>query len=107
MKPISGGQAFLVAFLVVAGSSFVEADSRHWTIRGSYAITPTAPLRIVHQQQLLMDDYVVEECRIFQSDAFDHTLQWNDQTDMNALHGKPIRLEFNLKQAELFSFWFE
>ena len=37
----------------------------------------------------------------------DHVLKWSSQADMRALQGQAARLEFNLKQTELFSFWFE
>ena len=63
MKPSSCGQSVLAAVLAVAASSLVKADSNQWTIQGSYAITPTTPLRVGNQRQLLMDNYVVEDRR--------------------------------------------
>ena len=48
-----------------------------------------------------------QQCHAFQGDAIDHTLRWKGQTGMQGLQGQAIRLEFNLQQAELFSFWFE
>ena len=48
-----------------------------------------------------------EQCNVFSADSIDHTIQWREQDDLSGLKGKAIRLEFSLKQAELFSFWFE
>jgi len=48
-----------------------------------------------------------EQCRVFSADSIDHTIDWKQQEDLSSLKGKAIRLEFSLKQAELFSFWFE
>ncbi len=39
------------------------ANDEALTIKGSYSIRPTPPLKIGHRRQLLMDDYVVEDRR--------------------------------------------
>jgi len=40
-------------------------------------------------------------------DSTDHFINWKGQESLDALKGKSVRLHFWLREAELFSFWFE
>jgi hypothetical protein len=43
----------------------------------------------------------------FTGDVLDATMHWNDAADAPSLAGDVVRLHFGLKNAELYSFWFE
>ncbi|MFB3902390.1 MAG: hypothetical protein ACE15E_02970 [Acidobacteriota bacterium] len=43
----------------------------------------------------------------FVNDSTDAVLNWKAQPDFDELKGRPIRLHFWLRQAELYSFWFD
>lgn len=43
----------------------------------------------------------------FSGDSIDHVVNWKGQENLEAFAGKAVRLQFRLKQAELYSFWFE
>ncbi len=40
-------------------------------------------------------------------DSTDHAVNWTDQESLDALKGKAVRVHFWLRDAELFSFWFD
>ena len=43
----------------------------------------------------------------FTGDSIDHEVNWKGQKDLSAWKDKPIRLEFRMTRASLYSFWFE
>ena len=53
-----------------------------------------------------LDDYGYDRAAEFTGDSTDHGYRWKGGADPAALKGKPIRLHFWLKKAELYSFWF-
>jgi len=78
----------------------------------------TKPL-LLEGSALTVNAYVVEEMRVrlldrdgnpltgfgwidIKGDAIDHPLKWKQ--DLNMLKGKPVRLEFQLRDAQLFGF---
>ena len=40
-------------------------------------------------------------------DSIDHVVEWKGRKDLESLQGKAVRFEFELRKAELFSFWIE
>ena len=56
---------------------------------------------------LALPQWSYDQCAAFSGDSVDHTVLWEEGADLGELRDKVIRLEFSLKQAELFSFWFE
>ena len=53
-----------------------------------------------------LNDYGYDRATEFTGDSLDHRYGWKTGADTAALKGKPIRLHFWLKKAELYSFWF-
>lgn len=47
------------------------------------------------------------EAGALSGDALDKTVAWGEQTDLSQLVGKPVRIRFVLKDAQLYSFRFE
>jgi hypothetical protein len=48
--------------------------------------------------------YSREKCRLVHGDGTSQAIRW-DGADLSELAGKPVRLRFNLKNAQLYSFW--
>jgi hypothetical protein len=51
--------------------------------------------------------FKLEECPALFGNAVDYTVRWKNGDDVSALAGKPVRLRFVLKDADLYSFKFE
>lgn len=47
------------------------------------------------------------ECRAITYDSVDRVVAWKAGTDVSALAGRPVRLRFSLRDADVFSFRFE
>jgi len=50
--------------------------------------------------------FTVEDCPEIIGDEIDHTVTWSAGNDVSALSGKPVRIQFLLKDADLFSLRF-
>ena len=51
--------------------------------------------------------YSQDECPEFIGDEIEHVVQWKNGSDVGQLAGKPIRLRFVMKDADLYSFRFK
>ncbi len=51
--------------------------------------------------------YALEDCQPISYDDIDRVMSWKSGTDLSALAGKPVRLRWQLRDADVFSFWFE
>ena len=50
--------------------------------------------------------YTLSECPEIYGDEIEHLVTWNGQSDLSTLAGRPIRLRFVLRDADLFAFGF-
>ena len=50
--------------------------------------------------------YSIKDCKEIYGDTIKREVNWKNGTDVSALAGKPVRLRFVLKDADLFSFQF-
>jgi hypothetical protein len=50
--------------------------------------------------------YTLNECPAHFGDTIDRTVTWKSGPDIGALAGKPIRIRFQLKDADLYSYKF-
>jgi hypothetical protein len=48
--------------------------------------------------------FTMEECRAFTGDAVRHVMTWGKRTRLTELKGKRVRLRFELRHADLYSF---
>ncbi len=48
-----------------------------------------------------------DRCQSFTGDSTDQILAWREMKDLESLRGESIRLQFQLREAHLYSFWFE
>jgi len=53
-----------------------------------------------------LDGFLFEDCREMVGDDVALTVQWKQGSDVSALAGKPVRLRFRLKDADLYSLKF-
>jgi len=53
-----------------------------------------------------IDKFTLADCTPLRGDAIEQTVAWERDADVGTLAGKPIRLRFELKDADLFSFRF-
>jgi hypothetical protein len=51
--------------------------------------------------------FALEDCRPISGDDPDRALAWKNGSDVSALAGKPIRLRWALKDADVFAFRFQ
>ncbi len=51
-------------------------------------------------------DYALDDCPQIIGDRIEHTVRWRSGADVGPLAGKPVRLQFELKDADLFSLKF-
>ena len=50
--------------------------------------------------------FSLEDCHLQYGDQLDRTVSWTGGSDVGALAGRPVRLKFELKDADIFSFRF-
>lgn len=53
-----------------------------------------------------LDGFRLEDCLPIFGDALERTVPWSDGSDVRKLAGKPVRLRFVLRDADLYSFQF-
>ena len=53
-----------------------------------------------------IEGFALKDCPEIIGDRLEHTVSWKQGVDVSALAGKPVRLRFVLKDADLFSLQF-
>ena len=51
--------------------------------------------------------FAFKDCDELFGDSVDRRVTWNKKSDVSSLTGKPVRLQFRLKDADLFSYQFQ
>ena len=51
--------------------------------------------------------FMLDDCHLQYGDQLDRIVSWKSGTDVSKLEGKPVRLRFELKDADLYSFRFD
>ncbi|HHM12182.1 MAG TPA: hypothetical protein ENJ16_01415 [Planctomycetaceae bacterium] len=51
--------------------------------------------------------FELSSCDVIFGDTIDRTVTWKGSNDVGALAGKPVRLRFRLKDADLYAFQFK
>ena len=54
-----------------------------------------------------MSGFALDDCEETFGDSVDRAVAWRSGADLRALAGKPVRLRFVLKDADVFSYRFE
>jgi hypothetical protein len=50
--------------------------------------------------------FALKDCPPVFGDAIDRTVYWNGGSDVSSIEGKEIRLHFEIKDGDLYSFYF-
>lgn len=61
---------------------------------------------LLHLDGKPISGFGASDCAWINTDAVDHEVIWNSGTNLAALAGKPVRIEFTLRNARLFAFQF-
>ena len=51
--------------------------------------------------------FSLSDCDELFGDTLDRAVSWNGRTDVSSLAGQPVRLRFELRDADLYSFQFQ
>ncbi len=84
-------------FVCPGGRLYVNADARGGELSAS----------VIEQDGFHAPEYAMVRCATLDGNAMAYRLTWMERADLNPLKGKEIRLKFYLRQANLFSYWFE
>lgn len=96
--PLVGGE-LITKPLIFTGSKLIVnyATSAAGSVRVELQDAEGAPLA----------GYSIDDCLEHYGDSVEQVVAWNDGTDVSALAGKPLRLRFVLKDADLYSYSFQ
>ncbi len=95
--PLSGGE-LLTKPLLFSGKK----------LSINYSTSALGSLRVELQDAAgkPMTGYTINDCLDHYGDSVQQTIAWKKGTDISTLAGKPVRLKFVLKDADLYSFQF-
>ncbi len=74
----------------------------------NFATSAAGTLRVELQQPdgTAISGFSLADCSQIFGDTVDRVATWKDGGDVGSLAGKPVRMRFELKDADLYSFWF-
>ena len=81
-------------FLVDGDSLSINAAARG----GSVAVA------VLDEHGIQHEGFPRADCALFDGDSVDHRVTWRTKTSLDDLRGRPARLKFYLRNAELYSF---
>jgi hypothetical protein len=95
--PMSGGE-LITKPLTFAGN----------TLSLNFATSAAGSLRVELQdaQGKVVPGYTLDDCDDLFGDTVDRTVSWNRKRDVSSLVGRPVRMRFVLRDADLFAFKF-
>lgn len=95
--PYDGGE-FLTKLLTFTGKAL--------EINYSTSAAGGIQVEIQHPDGRPVEGYALEDCREIIGDEISRIVTWKEGSDVSGLSGKPVRLRFLLKDADLFSIRF-
>jgi hypothetical protein len=74
----------------------------------NYATLPQGQVRVAIEDAAgePLEGFRLADCPAIRGDAIEHTVAWKGGTSVGRLAGRPVRLRFELRDADLFSFRF-
>lgn len=96
--PMDGGE-LLTKNLIFEGSKLVL----------NFSSSAAGDIRVEIQDEsgLPIPGYSIDDCPSIFGDSIERIVYWNKGSDVSDLKGKPVRLRFMIKDADLFSFRFK
>ena len=95
--PLAGGE-IVTKPLLFSGDNLI--------INYSTSAAGSIQIEIQDAQGQPINGYTLADCPEIIGDELEHVVTWKDQSDLKSLAGKPVRLRFNLKDADLYSIRF-
>lgn len=96
--PMAGGE-LITKPLIFQGNSLV--------LNFSTAAAGNIYVEILDLDGKVLPGYSIQDCEEIYGDTIGRKVHWRKGSDLNSLAGKPVRLRFILKDADLFSFQFK
>jgi hypothetical protein len=95
--PMSGGE------LVTKPITFTGK-----TLRINFATSAAGSLRVELQDEIgkPLPGFSLDDCEELFGDTLDRSVHWNTKANLSALIGRPVRVRFELRDADLYSFQF-
>ena len=110
MPPRTRTDGFASVFAPREGGEFV---TKPFTFSGNtlnlnFATSAAGSIRVELQDAggEPIDGYALADCAEVFGDAIDYAVRWTKGTDVSSLAGKPVRLRFVLREADLFAMQF-
>ncbi len=101
---------FVSVRAAAAGGSLLTKPLRfsgkHLTINAVTAATGQIRVELVDTAGAAIPGLSLDDCQPFRGDAIEHTVAWKDDHALANWAGKPIRLRFELRDADLFALRF-
>ena len=95
--PYAGGE-FLTKPLIFSGQQL--------QLNFSTSAAGSIRVEIQNQDGKAIEGFKLEDCSEVFGDTIDRTVTWKDNSELKSLAGKPVRLRFQLKDADLFALQF-
>jgi hypothetical protein len=95
--PLSGGE------MVTKPLTF---DGSQLEINFSTSAAGSVRVELQDAEGKPIPEFALTDCQLQYGDELDRTISWNSGADVSKLSGKPVRLRFELKDADLYSFQF-
>ena len=117
-KHFYAGGSTHVAFLRRDGFASMDADAsggvlttRPVTFQGTHLFVNAAAAKgelraeILDEKGAVIAPFTAENCLPISADKTLQAVHWKGADDLAALHGRPVRFRFTLKDASLYAFW--
>ena len=97
---------------VDAGEDGGTLTTKAFTFKGNRllvnaAASGTLRVEILDSSGSPVSGHTKSDCDPISGDSLRHTVKWSRESGLTSLQGKPIKLRFHLKNAKLYSFFFE
>lgn len=64
-------------------------------------------VEVLNEDGSIVDGFSAEQCDLIYGDSLDRRVSWKGETNMSSLVGKPIKLRFIMKEADVYSLKWE
>jgi hypothetical protein len=95
--PLSGGELL---------TKPIRFDGRRLTLNCSTSAAGSIRVEIQDAEGNPLPGFALAQCHEIYGDDLDRTVSWQQRSDVSALVGRPVRLRYVLRDADVFSFQF-
>ena len=84
----------------------VTFDGSRLEINYSTSAAGIIRIGLMDENECDIAGYTSDDCEELFGDEIAHTVRWGNDVDLRAMRARPVRLKFELAEADLFSFCF-